>query len=313
MRSQTLNKATQHAAVFVVDGLIKQRCGLARQPWWVADNQAGTAFGKQVSTLQLHLGCMAKTLQVLSGTAQSTLAHVGRHNGFDAALDQLGREYASAHANIPGLLHASGGNRRTCHQFKVLAAYGREHAVMGMNALAVQSRKFHAFFAPLMGTNDAKQVTQRHQHRLGRALLGSGAPGFSAGNAPVRSAAQCAVPLVIQLDQNAGQHACALSLSLAIQMKGVGKCDFSSGSSLAACHLFFKPAAQRHQELAGVLKVTTPQQRGTFADMAKRRISGHGVIGQLNALGLRQAAFSAPQGGAGLALLLPLKRLIGGD
>ena len=305
MCCQPLQKAAQHAAVFVINGVIQQRCHLARQPGRVADDQARLPFGEQIRMLQLHLSLMTESLQVFACAGQSTFACIGRNHGLDAALEQQSRQHTRAHTDVPCLLHASSGQGRPGNQFQILATHRRENAVVGMNAGAIQRGNLHAFFAPFVCANHAQQVTQRNQHRAGLALHGYCAPAFTAGLTPVGRTAQFAMPLRIQLNQNAGQHARTLRLRLAVQVKRVGK--FRLGGRLAA-GLLIQPAAQRQQQLAGVLEIAPPQQRRTFADMAKRRICGHGVVGKLYATGFWQAAFGAPQGLLGLVFVLPLQQ-----
>jgi len=100
----------------------------------------------------------------------------------------------------------------------------------------------------------------------------------------------------VKFHQQHAQRARALCLGLAVQVEGLGDRHRLGGfDALAFGHLVDAPG-DGLQQLAGVLKVATPQQAGAGAGQAVGTVGAQGVVGQHHTLGRRAATFAAPQG-----------------
>ena len=117
--------------------------------------------------------------------------------------------------------------------------------------------------------------------------------GFGAGFLHVRRAAQGNAEIRLQRQQQHPQGAGALGLRLAMEIEGFER----RRSGLAR----FAVDAARHglQQLARILEVAPPQQRGALAGQAIGRIRGNAVVRDHHTLGRRRAALRAPAGRAG--------------
>ena len=316
-----MHKAAQHAAAFVVDGLLQQGAGLARQPRWIADHQGGPAFGEQVCLAQAHALRQSQSLQVVLRTGQGPVAQVGGHHLPHATVQQESGKHTRARADIPdcgiGLL-GCGRQGRLRHQIQVLAAHRGEHAVVRMNAELRHARhsQGHALLAPLMRAQRAQQFTQGNDDAARTLIGGNVAPGLAAGLAPVRGAAQGAMPAGIELDHHAGQNACPLRQRLAVQVEGMGKDRlgvFLAGPPMASlggrltCRLV-QAAAQRRQQLPGILEIAAPQHRLAFAGQAVGAVGRQAVVGDDDAARCGHGAVRAPQRCLRGLVLLPLQQ-----
>jgi hypothetical protein len=100
--------------------------------------------------------------------------------------------------------------------------------------------------------------------------------------------------------QQHSQHARALGLCLAMQMKGLRGRGCGRPGALA-----IGAARHRLQQLARILEIAAPQHRIALARQTMRRIGRDAVVCDDNALGRRDSALRAPQRGAGLACFGP--------
>ncbi|MNV59481.1 hypothetical protein D3C71_1519060 [compost metagenome] len=232
---------------------------------------------------------------------------------------QHGRQNPRAHTDVKRQRQRLAWQRGSGHQVYIFATHRRENAVVRMDAVArwgAQRRHFHAFLAPFVRTHHPQQLTQRGHG----ALAGSWPPGFGAGLAPIGRTAQPNAVVALQRDQDRGQHACALRLRLAMQVKRLGRRGRSKllsrlGGGLAGLAGFtgfgrfslfgIRAPHQGLQQHAGVLKIPLPQEAGAFAGHAVRRIGGQSVVGCDNPARSRGAAFGAPSGLLNLALAAP--------
>ncbi len=321
MCSKALDKTAQHAAAFVIDGLLQQGAGLARQPRWIADHQGGPAFREQVRLAQAHALRQTQPLKVVLRAGQCPVAQVGGHHLPHATVQQESGKHTRARADIPdgGIsLLGCGRQGRLRHQIQVLAAHRGEHAVVRVNAELRHARhgQGHALLAPLMCAQGTQQFTQGNDHAVRTLVGGNLAPGFATGFAPVRCAAQGAVPAGIELDHHAGQDARTLRQCLAVQVEGVGKDRlgvFLAGAALArlggslTCGLV-EAAAQGRQQLPGILEIAAPQHGLAFAGQAVGAVGGQAVISDDDAARCGHGAVRAPQGNLGGLVLLPLQQ-----
>lgn len=192
-------------------------------------------------------------------------------------------------------------------QVHILAPHRREHTVVGVDAVErrrAQCRHLHALLAPFVRAQQAQQLAQRGDRPLARGR----APGLGAGLAPVGRAAQRDAVVTLERDQDGREHTGTLGLCLAVQVKGLCRCRHRQllrrpGSRLAG--LALGPAHQRLQQVARVLEVALPQQACALSRHAEGGVCGQGVIGSDDTARHGSAAFGAPLGLPGLALMGP--------
>ena len=310
-------KAAQHVAVFVVNGVFNRRIGASRHPGRVADDQRGLAFRKQIGLHQLHFGQCAQALQVVARADQGTRIVVGGDDAFDTAPRQHGRQHARTHANVKGQ-RVVGRQRRIGHQRHIFTAHWGENAVTGKDAVVrctAQGLDFDAFFVPFVRADHAQQFAQRGDC-VGLAL--DRPPGLQAGLTQVRCAAQRNGAVGIQRNQQHRQRACALRLGLPMQMESLLWCDGRGflrarfGARFARFDGGVGTAHHGLQQQACVLKVTAPHHARAFAGQAVGRVGVQGVVGNDHAFGWRCVALRAPQGMAFGALFGPAQAGCGG-
>ena len=305
MCGESGDKAEQHAAVRIVDGVFEWRARAARQPRRIADDELRAALGKEIRFNDFHLAEEAKAGDVLARTGECTRVLFGGDGLHDAALGEYCGDDTGAGTDIEGQRRCGRGQRRGDHQFDVVIAHRRKHAVVRMYASG-QGRNVHAFFAPFMGTDQTEQFAQR-SHRGGCFRIGC-AIGFTAGQPHVGCARQRHAVVCVERNQQHAQHARALRTGLTIQMKGLRKRHRwrhhrrTAAGDACRARLAIGARGQCVQQLARVVEVAAPQQRGAFAGMVIGGVGRHAIVGDDDLLVRRRAAFRTPAcrtGGAG--------------
>ena len=124
-------------------------------------------------------------------------------------------------------------------------------------------------------------------------------PCLRTGLAGIRSTTQRNTIVGVEGQQQHGQHACALRLRLPVLVELVHRCDrhhgFTTGPpSLLARRCPVHAPDQRLQQLPGVVEISTPEQRRTFAGQPVGGIGRHAVVGHHDAPGWRSGAFRTP-------------------
>ena len=297
MCRQARQKAAQHVAAFVIDGVLNRRAGACWQPRRVAHHQRCLPGGEHVHLLHFNHTDQSQALDILFGAGVGTRCVFGGHDVAHAAARQHRSQHASAGADVKRQLFR--GQRRFGNQVDVFAAHRRKDAVVRVDALDgaisgfTQRRNLNTLFAPFVRANHAEQLAQRHHLHLARGR----APGFGQGFFPVGGAAQFDAVVAFDLNHQRAQRARPLRLRLAVQVEhffGRGGSNF--GGSAGGCfgRLVFNAALQGLQHQPGVLKITAPQHGSASTSKAIGRVSRQRVFGQLDAARRRSAAFGTP-------------------
>jgi hypothetical protein len=170
-------------------------------------------------------------------------------------------------------------------------------------ARPAERRNLDTFLAPLVRTHHAREFTQRD--RAVRAVPGRpgvGIPGFGAGVPEVRRPAQRHGVVGRQRNDQHAQHPGPLRLRLAVQVKrlcrggwcrGLGT-GTGGGRAGGPARLAIRPAGQRLQQLAGIVKVAAPQQGRALAGQTVGGVGAHRVVGQHHAPWRRGTTFRTP-------------------
>lgn len=286
-----------------------------RAPTGVADDQRGTAGREQVGLDHLHLTGDAQAFGVLAGTGQRPRILVGGHDPAHTAPGEHRGQYAGAGADVERQLVV--GQRRLGHQVHILAAGRGEDAVMRVDTVAAERRDLDALPAPFVGADEREEFAQRDEGGgrvralgavcgfRGGGLAGAVRPG--AGLADVGGAMQRDGEGRVERNQQHAQDAGAVILGRAVHMERLGGIG---GRRLARAAV--DAAGQRRQQLAGVVEVAAPQQRGALAGEFVGVVGLRPVVRDDDAAGWRGAILGAPTGGTGLVGLGPFddRRLV---
>lgn len=285
MRGQPREETAQHAAVRVVDRVFDRRARPGRHPWRVADHERRTAGRKQVGLDDLDLARMAEPRDVLARAGERARILVGRDDALDAARHEHRRQHAGARADIERERRRR--QRRARDELDVFAAHRREHAVVRMDRRAAERRDRHALLAPLVRADEAEQFAQRHDRRHT-----AGAVRLLAGRPHVGRAAQRDRVIGVQRDQQHAERAGALRLRETMQVERI-----DAGRGFRLLRFAFDTARHRLQELARILEVALPDERGALASETVGRIGREAVVGGHRALRRLHAGFGTPAHG----------------
>lgn len=179
---------------------------------------------------------------------------------------------------------AGSGARDERHVF---AAHRREHAVVRMNRRAAERRNRHALLAPFVRADEPEQFAQRHHRRRAARPV-----RFLARGAHVGRAAQRNRVVAVERDQQHAERACALRLRETVQVE----CLDARGG-LRLLRLALDAPRHRLHELARILEIALPDERGALAREAIGGVGRQAVVGGHRALRRRYAGFGAPAHG----------------
>ena len=296
MRGEPGEKALQHAAVRVVDRVFQRGGGLRRKPRRVADDErrpSRPGRDRPGPPRRDRRGRAAAMLSRAHASARGSCSVATTR--CDPAPRKHGGEHAGPRADVEG--ERARRQRRLGHQLHVLAAHRREHAVVRVDAVAERrdQRRPSCAIRARRSRPAARAATRRTARRP------RPRPRRTRGARRARAAAERCCR---RRTAAAASRACARAAPAPGAADGnaiVG--DGGGGRRLARLAV----GAPRHrlQQLAGVLEIAAPQQRGARARQTKRRIGGHAVVGDDHLRGRRQAALRAPAGAPLLARLGP--------
>lgn len=228
---------------------------------------------------------MAEPRDVLACARQRTRILVGRDDALDAARRKHGRQHAGAGADVER--ERCRRQRRARDEVDVFAAHRREHAIVRVDRRAAERRNRYALLAPLMRADETEQFAQRHDRRRA-----AGAIRLLAGGTHVGRTAQRDRVVGVERDQQHPERARTLRLRETMQVECV-----DAGRGFRLLRLALDTARHRLHELARILEITLPDERGALASKAVSRVGGKTIVGGHRTLGRRHAGFGAPAHG----------------
>ncbi len=168
---------------------------------------------------------------------------------------------------------------------------------------ATDRRDVDALAAPLVGADDAQQLSQRYERRLC-----SRAVGFRTGLPDIGRTSQGNAVVLVELQEQHAQRARTLRLRLAMQIEA-----FDGRQRRRGCRPSFRRAGlaigairHRNQHLPRVLEIAPPQQRDALAGKAIGIIGADAIVGDDHTLRRWCPALRAPARGARLVVLGPV-------
>ncbi len=100
MRGEAVQKASQHAAIRVVDGPFDRRAWPCRKPWRIAHDERRAALGKEIGLDDFDLGLEPEARQVFVGAGARARVLIGADHALHAAFRKNGSEHAGARADV---------------------------------------------------------------------------------------------------------------------------------------------------------------------------------------------------------------------
>lgn len=158
---------------------------------------------------------------------------------------------------------------------------------MRMYAVAAQRGDRDALLAPLVSADQTEQLTQR-----GDVGLVVRAVGLRTGVLYIRCTAQRNHVARIERNEHHAERPRALGAGLPVKVERLRPGRFRLLAPPAWRTV--DPARHRREELARVLEVAAPQQRGAFACKAVRIVRARLVTGYHHTAGRRRAALRPP-------------------